>query len=64
MDALEILPDEISMRARQNVILELGYFIGKYGKNRVLALYSPDNNFEMPSDCSGILYKKYDSSGS
>lgn len=52
------------LRARQNVILELGYFIGKLQSNRVVALYKDASNFEIPSDFVGTLYKKYDSNGS
>jgi predicted nucleotide-binding protein len=51
-----------SARARQNVIFELGYFIGKLGRNRVCAMYA--NNVEVPSDYSGVLYVKIDDNGS
>ena len=44
----------LNYRARQNVILELGYFMGKLGRKRVCALLSKD--VEIPSDYSGILY--------
>lgn len=47
-------------RARQNVILELGYFIGKIGRNRVCCLYK--GNVELPSDIHGILFKKFNES--
>lgn len=50
-------------RARQNVILELGFFIGKLGRNRVMALHKEGNEFEMPSDYDGVLYTAYDSKG-
>lgn len=50
-----------SQRARQNVIFELGYFIGKLGRNRVCALYS--EGVEIPSDYSGVLFLKYDEGG-
>ena len=50
-------------RARQNVIFELGFFIGKLGENRVLMLLQEEENFEMPSDCSGVLYIPYDNLG-
>lgn len=49
-------------RARQNVVFELGYFIGRLGRNRVCALYEP--NVELPSDYSGVLYHELDSRGS
>ncbi|MBI0397976.1 TIR domain-containing protein [Cyclobacterium marinum] len=49
-------------RARQNVILEVGYFLGKLGKNRVRFIKKGD--VEIPSDLSGILYENYDKSGS
>lgn len=48
-------------RARQNVIFELGYFIGKLGRNRVCALYSP--GVEIPSDYSGVLFIELDDKG-
>jgi predicted nucleotide-binding protein len=51
-------PDKVSDRARQNVILELGYFLGKLGRNRVCALYKA--GVEIPSDMSGVLYVPYD----
>ena len=49
-----------SKRARQNVIFELGYFIGKLGRDRVVALYK--SSVEIPSDYSGVLYIEYNSS--
>lgn len=41
-------------RARQNVILELGFFIGRLGRERVAALRA--DGVEQPSDIDGILY--------
>lgn len=45
-------------RTRPNVIFEFGYFVGKLGRNRVCCLYRGD--VELPSDLSGLLYKKID----
>jgi len=42
------------LRARQNVILEFGYFMGKLGRDRVCCLYKGD--VELPSDMHGIVY--------
>lgn len=53
--------DTQQARARQNVIFELGYFIGKLGRKRVAALYMP--GVEVPSDYSGVLFTLYDSNG-
>ncbi|MEL7433910.1 MAG: TIR domain-containing protein, partial [Chloroflexota bacterium] len=47
-------------RARQNVILELGFFIGRLGRERVFVLHKRDDNFELPSDIFGVLYTPYD----
>lgn len=44
-------------RARQNVILEFGYFIGLLGRDRVCCLYKGD--MELPSDMQGIIYIKF-----
>ena len=48
-------------RARQNVIFELGFFIGRLGRARVCALYR--EGVEIPSDYQGILYTAIDSGG-
>jgi predicted nucleotide-binding protein len=46
--------DLLRPRARQNVILEFGYFMGKLGRGRVCGLL--DKGVEVPSDYSGVLY--------
>ncbi|MES2139528.1 MAG: nucleotide-binding protein [Bacteroidota bacterium] len=56
-------PDEGKLRARQNVILELGYFIGQLGRERVVALVETAENFEFPSDYQGVIYIPYDKDG-
>jgi predicted nucleotide-binding protein len=43
------------------VVFELGYFIGRLGRNRVCALYL--EGVEIPSDYSGVVYTKMDPSG-
>ena len=52
-------PETAKFRARQNVILELGYFLGKLGRNKVAALYENGKDIEIPSDFSGVLYIGY-----
>jgi predicted nucleotide-binding protein len=42
----------LAPRARQNVILELGYFIARLGRRRVVALY--EEGVELPSDYGGV----------
>jgi predicted nucleotide-binding protein len=56
-------PDAIrekEKRARPNVIFEFGYFVGKLGRSRVCCLYTGD--VALPSDVSGMIYKRYDRS--
>jgi predicted nucleotide-binding protein len=48
-------------RSRQNVIFELGYFIGKLGRNRVCVLYIPE--VEILSDYDGVVNIKFDNDG-
>ena len=48
-------------RARQNVIMEMGYFIGKLSRSRVCLLKS--KNVETPSDILGIVYEEIDEAG-
>lgn len=48
-------------RARQNVVLELGYFMGKIGRKRVCVLY--EKGVELPSDYYGVVYIEIDNGG-
>lgn len=48
-------------RARQNVILELGYFVGHLGRGHVCALMRGE--IEVPTDWSGVVYQPMDSGG-
>lgn len=49
-------------RARQNVVLELGFFMAALGRAHVCVLYK--GGVEIPSDYSGVLYEELDSRGS
>jgi len=53
---------ELNKRARQNVIFELGYFIGKLGRENVMTL--KEDGVEVPNDISGVVYTSYDQQGS
>lgn len=52
---------DLSDRARQNVLLELGYFVGKLGRGRVCALLK--GNLELPTDYVGTVYTEMDIAG-
>jgi predicted nucleotide-binding protein len=58
-------PDDVqadgTMRVRQNVIFETGYFMGKLGREKVRLLRKPHTI--IPSDLEGILYTNYDAEG-
>ncbi|MFH1006184.1 MAG: nucleotide-binding protein [Candidatus Latescibacterota bacterium] len=49
---------KLAPRARQNVILELGYFLAHLGQAKVCALITP--GLETPSDFDGIVYIRID----
>lgn len=50
--------EELKSRARQNVILELGYFMGKLGRDRVCCIYKGE--MDIPSDISGVAHLSYE----
>lgn len=52
---------ELKPRARQNVLMELGFFLGRLGPERVCAIRV--GNVELPSDYSGVLFIPYDAAG-
>lgn len=43
-------------RVRQNVVLELGMFLAKLGRERVAILLKEAPDFERPSDIQGLIY--------
>ena len=47
-----------SMRSRQNVIHEIGFFQGKYGRKNVILLC--EEGVELFSNISGIVYIQFD----
>lgn len=52
---------DLEPRARQNVLLELGYFLAKLGRERVCALKRGE--VVIPSDFAGVVWEEMDSSG-
>lgn len=60
-------PDDLTVnntqRARQNVVFELGYVLGRdYGKQNRRIIVIKRGNVEIPSDISGVLYYEYQKS--
>ena len=53
--------DELKPRARQNVILELGYFIAHLERKNVFVLKKGD--IEIPTDFGSIVYTILDDAG-
>jgi predicted nucleotide-binding protein len=51
------LHEPLLPRARQNVVFEFGYFVGRLGRSRVCVLKQP--KVEIPSDISGVRYVDY-----
>ena len=57
----EKTPDEAKYRANQNVIFELGYFLGRLGRQNVIAIYRKKKDFKIPNDYNGVLWIEYKS---
>jgi predicted nucleotide-binding protein len=47
------------MAVRDNVILELGIFLGALGKERVFIIYPRDQKLRLPSDLAGVTCLTY-----
>ena len=62
-DVGALAEDQINLRsrARQNVIFEFGYLIGKIGRERVCAITRGE--LEVPSDYDGVVYIPMDDAG-
>lgn len=55
------LESSLSHRARQNVVFEMGYFIGKLGRSHTFLLL--EDGVEKPGDIDGMVYTSFDSEG-
>lgn len=53
---------ELQGRARQNVVLELGYFLAKLGRDHLFILH-PKSGLEAPSDFAGVGHSVYEPGG-
>lgn len=53
--------ESLQPRARQNVLLELGYFIARLNRERVFTLAKGD--LEMPTDFAGVVWQSLDDAG-
>ena len=51
-----ISEEHYKSRVRQNVVLELGMFLSKLGREKVAILLKESENFERPSDIQGLIY--------
>lgn len=52
---------ELEPRARQNVLLELGYFMARLGRDKVCALRKGE--VSIPSDFAGVVWETMDDAG-
>ena len=57
--AMKLKSNELQDRARQNVVFEHGFLIGKLGRSNVCSLVK--GAIETPSDISGVVYTLMDS---
>lgn len=48
--------EKMRKRVRQNVVLELGMFLSKLGREKVAILLKEADEFERPSDIEGLIY--------
>ena len=55
------IEDSSFFRARQNVVFEMGYFMGALGRNNVMCMLQ--ENVEKPGDIDGVVYTMIDKAG-
>ncbi|MEQ8909400.1 MAG: nucleotide-binding protein [Vicingaceae bacterium] len=50
-------------RVRQNVVLELGFFLSHVGRKNIVVLHETVEGLEKPSDFNGVVYEAFDQYG-
>lgn len=53
--------EDLENRPRQNVVLEAGWFMGRFGRERTIVLKDPQ--LSLPSDLQGLVYTDRDPAG-
>jgi Predicted nucleotide-binding protein containing TIR-like domain len=63
---LILTPDDIVTKrgntrpvARDNVLFELGLFMGSIGRDRIFIVHSRDDNIDMPTDLAGVTVARF-----
>lgn len=56
-------PGDAKLRARQDIIFDLGYLLGRLGRQNVLALYYEQKSFLLPTLLHNAVYLPYDKGG-
>lgn len=51
--------NEAKYLPKQDIVFELGYFLGRLGNENVVAVYRKGKNFEIPNQYSGILWVEH-----
>jgi predicted nucleotide-binding protein len=51
--------EQAKYRSSQDVILELGYFLGRLGNRNVVAVYKKEEDFDVPDYFSGVFWIEY-----
>ena len=58
-DDLTVARDTMASSPRDNVMFELGLFIGRLGRNRAFAVCSDEPNLRLPSDLAGVVVARF-----
>jgi len=58
-DDVTVFRDETMQSPRDNVMFELGLFMGRLGRNRTYAFCSDSPNLRLPSDLAGVSLATY-----
>lgn len=60
-DELLVSRDDSLLAPRDNLVFELGLFMGRLGRARTFVICADDARLKMPSDLAGISVARYDS---
>ena len=58
-DDVVLRKDDVTQAPRDNVMFELGLFMGRLGRNRTFAICSDDPRMRLPSDLAGVNLQRF-----